>query len=122
MSDDDEKIIIGAPRRGLPLWVIEMGYIPGSKPLLASICDHEVILAPAGQQAYATGEYGLICSDCVESYSIIRGGTNEHAPLPGAVEEMEASLGKEEAHRIIEDARPELERRVGMRMNLEEEK
>jgi hypothetical protein len=75
---DDEKVIVGAPRRGIPLFLIEAAYLPGSKALLASICDHEVILAPSGQEAYATGEYGLICSDCVESYTILRGGSEEH--------------------------------------------
>ena len=121
-SEPDEKIIIGSPSKGIPAALLPLFFHPGSKQFMATVCDHEVALAPAGQEAFATGEYGLICSDCVESYSILRGGTQEHVMLPGAREELEEQFGVEETQKIIDAAKPELERRVGTPLNTGEEK
>jgi len=114
-SDDEEKIIVGSPSRGIPEVFLPIFFHPGSKLFKATICDHFVALAPTGQEAFATGEYGLICNDCLESYTILRGGpVEEPVVMPGSVKELEEQFGVEGAQQVIKEGTPELRRRLGL--------
>jgi hypothetical protein len=111
-------LVVGGRDFGLPAMLTNMLYPAGSHPYTGSTeCGHRIMLAPEGHRFLAEHEEAkVICSDCVESYSILHseeGEENQVAMIPGAEEALKEHYGEALTEKILQEARPELERRVG---------
>jgi hypothetical protein len=114
----DAVLVVGGRDFGLPPMLIRMLYPAGSYAYTGPTeCGHRIMLSPEGHRFLAEHEEAkAICSDCVESYSILHneeGEENQVAMLPGAEESLKEHYGEEMTEKILQEARPELERRIG---------
>jgi hypothetical protein len=98
MADDEETpVMILSPT--------DMGGIEGAVPLDVTDCGHPCWISPTGMQFLLTHKAKTMCMHCYMR-RVVSGEVpppEMQQPVPGAVEELTAEIGKEAAERAVKN-------------------